>query len=324
MAMPKTARGRAWISLVRKYGGVIPAARAWRKMKSKPGYADNPGNPKGYIKVRGKKRKITRYVRRRKSGQIKSFHPPKSWKRAHSKRKGSHRRKGGILRRIKRIFANPPARRSGHRRLSVFNNPAVGIMQSIQRSINVDTLVTVSTQVASFGGVLAASKFVTSKVAFLNNAIGRVAATLLSAVGLSYLANMLVPRLAGEVMRMGLFATGYRGLTELVPAEKRAAFPMPLLSGMGDASEEAFKRAIEGEIINRMRRSGAAGVGAYLTAGEADRAGMGQGSYFIQPAGVHEYVEPAGQGAYLTAGEAERAGMGEVLEFSRGNMAERF
>lgn len=230
------------------------------------------------------------------------------------------------------------AYRNRRRSYRLSRNPIAEIAARVESVFTSEGLGTLLQGLAGMAGSLAGAQFFTTSIMpVAHTPIGRILSTFGVAVLGSLVMDRVVPGSGRRFLTGGLLATGYRALSELVPAEKKADFPIPLLAGMGaEPGEEAFRKAIESEILKELRAPAGGGV-----------SGMGQ-SYWIDPAGVEQYyVQPAGMqaymtkseartaapetspslGAYITAMEAEKSGvqgMGMYDEFSGAFSPERF
>lgn len=190
-------------------------------------------------------------------------------------------------------------------------------MSSIKDVVSVDAVKTAVAGLAGFGGALGIPQAVLSSTEAWKNPWIRVGASLLTTALLGVVVNYVTKdrELVKTAITGGLVATGWRGLSEAVPADKKASFPIPLLAGMGDAASDNFRRAIEQEIVQQLNQNG---VSAYLTPGQADRAQVQMNGY------------RRNMGAYLTPGQVDRAqgfalsGMGRADEFDTKSIAERF
>lgn len=261
--------------------------RGW--FRSRAGYRGTRSRRQGRRRLYSHPTKATVRSRRRRRRTF--ANPPRSRRRRHYRRNGPRRR----------------SYRHGNRR-RVMDNPAAGAMNIFKDMFSVDTVKSMVLGLLGFGTALALPQMVLSQVElYRTQPIVRVLAPLvvtgLAAALVGFVTkdkNMIKTTLTG-----GLVATGWRALSEVVPAEKKPTFPIPLLAGMGDAQSEAFRKAIEGEILKQLN---AEGVSGYLTPGQVENA-----------------VRQGGMSAYLTPGQVERAtGMGARDEFSPRAMAERF
>jgi hypothetical protein len=170
----------------------------------------------------------------------------------------------------------------------LLDNPLAAITSRLEEVFSAEGIGDLLQGMAGFGGSLFLERLLTTKViTAIASPVGRIAATFVSGIALSTVSEYLIPHSAKKVFAGSLLATGWRALSEIVPAADKATFPVPLLAGMG-AGEEAFKKAIEHEILKQMR---------------------GGVSDYIEPAGINEYFPPAGMDAYLTTAEAERAAL---------------
>ena len=310
---PKTSRGRAWMKLVRRHG-VMGASRRWGR------HADNPRrsrrrNPLWRSKVSGrfKGRRPGRLLHRI-SGGMGWRNPPmtNTWF-GQPRRHRFAALKGW---RGRRRYRNNPRR---HRRsIRLRDNPVASIASRIEEAFSQEGIGDFLQGLVGFGGSLAGSQLITTQmIKDANTPLGRIISTLGTGLILSALSGYVSPKAPKRVFFGALLATGYRALSEVVPAEKKATFPLPLLAGMGEDTD--FRKVVEAEILKNLR---ARGVSGYLPP-----AGLAN---YRRPAGMDAYLtesEAAGMGAYLTESEAAGlvpSGVGYADEFSGGDAPERF
>ena len=252
---------------------------------------------------RGRKaRKYTANPRRRRARRN-----ARGWFKSPGKYKGYR-----VMKR--RYSANPRRRRSGGRRRYSMN-PAATLMGTVKEVFSTESVQTIIAGRAGFGGALALPQAALSGWSMYNgseiqNKVVRVAssgvATALLATAAAYFTKDR--QIVRNVITGGLIATGWRGVSEAVPADKKSSFPIPLLSGMGDAQSDAFRTAIEAEIVKQLQSEGVSG---YLTLDQARRAGM---------AGMGAYVTPS----ELSAATMHPVGIGVADEFDPKQARERF
>lgn len=177
---------------------------------------------------------------------------------------------------------NRPVYRRRTRRYS--SNPATALVGTFKDLISLDSLKTVITGLLGWGASLAGPQALLSTTTVWTYPAVRVLASLVatgvSAVAAGYLTKDR--EVVRNIVVGGLIGTGWRALSEVVPAASKATFPLPLLAGMGDPQTEAFKRAIEGEIQAQLKRNG---MSAYLTPRQAIAAQP-------QGMGMHGYLTP--------------------------------
>jgi len=153
-------------------------------------------------------------------------------------------------------------------------------MSQLKDVFSVKSVQTIIAGLVGFGGALALPQIAaqTLKVELYNkaDATGSVVRVLSSGVAtglLAFAAGWLTKdsTVVKTVTIGGLIATGWKGLSEMVPADQKAKFPIPLLAGygMGDSQSDAFRRAIEAEIVKQI---GNEGVSGYATPEEVQRA----------------------------------------------------
>lgn len=185
-----------------------------------------------------------------------------------------------------------------------------------------------------FGSVIPLSRFITNNV--LPNAwvtpdtmsYWKVGSTLGTTVLGTALMGLVTKdsKMTSRFLAGGLLATLWQGLSEFLPATAKAYIPT-----LGAPGSDAFRQAIEKEVLKELRGGG---VHGYLQA-----AGTEGVSTYLTPAGI-QYLPAAGTEAYLTEVNANRAesGMGAYLtevnseraqaglgdEFSRTALPEQF
>ena len=229
-----------------------------------------------------RRRKYAMNPRPRRSHRRRTRRNARGW----YKTKGGY--KGGVSRvvRRRRRYAMNPRRRS--RRYSA--NPSATIMGQLKDIFSVKSVQTIFAGLIGFGGALALPQMAASAVKldlyFKADAQGSVVRVLSSGVAtglLAFATGWLTKDrdMVKTVTIGGLIATGWKVLSEMVPADKKATFPIPLLAGMGDSQSEAFRRAIEAEIVKQIGVEGyatqdqiarAVGVSGYATPAQLERA----------------------------------------------------
>lgn len=193
-----------------------------------------------------------------------------------------------------------------------------------------DTMETLFHLGLGFGSVIPLSRLVIKNLipTLGDTAYGRVGGTL----GVTLLGTALAglvskdSKLTSRYLAGGLLATLWQGLTEFLPVEAKAYIPT-----LGAPESDAFRRAIEKEVLKELRgggvhgymqAAGTEGVTTYMTPA---------GIEYLRPAGAEAYLTEvnasraeAGLGAYLTEVGAERAQAGLGDEFSRTALPEQF
>lgn len=305
-------------------------------------------NPRGYVKVGRRWRKITKYARRhkrgRRRGQIRGYRLPRTYRkrRRHARRNPGHDDNPRRGHRHHRHARHNPRRRRYYRRnparsYRLASDPIGAIKAALSEAFSMDTLEALFHTGLGFGGVAIGGRLLYRKVipSLGESALGRVGVM----AGTTVLGTALMgfvtknKALTTRFLAGGLLATLWQGLSEILPESAKEFVPT-----LGDAPEtEEFRRAIEKEVLKELRGGG---VQEYMAPAGAE--GI---SEYIQPAGIQEtYLRPAGQETYLTQVQGEEATMGSFLtssevervearpsgvgeafdEFSRVSMAERF
>lgn len=271
-------------------------------------------NPSGYIKVgRRKWRKITKYAKRRRRGsrrgQIRGFSFPKRYRRSRRRRVHSNPVVVSNPRRRRRARRNPYRRHSrrAYRNpgasIRLSSDPIQAIKNALMSAFSMDTVETLVHMGVGFGGALTVGKWLYQQPWMPATAgtapFVQVGSTFISAAVLTGLSALLKnPRLTARMLTGGLFATLWQGLSVAVQGTPVQSY-IPTLSGSPET--DAFRRAIEGEVLKELRGGG---VHGYLRA-----AGSEGVSTYLQPAGI-SYLRPAGAEAYLTQVNTERANAG--------------
>jgi hypothetical protein len=305
-------------------------------------------NPSGFIKVgRRKWRKITKYATRRRRGsrrgQIRGFHFPKRYRRSRRRRVHSNPVVVANPRRHRRARRNPSRRSYRHVRRNpsasyrLSSDPVSAIKNALMSAFSMDTVETVLQMGVGFGGSLTMTKlgiqqFWPTGVPVPSYAPPMI--TILSTALLTGASSLLKnPKLSARILTGGLFAALWQGFSAAVQGTPVQMY-VPTLSGSPET--DAFRKAIEAEVLKELKGGG---VHGYLPA-----AGAEGFSTYLQPAGI-SYLRPAGSEAYLTSFNTKQAnaGMGAYLtqvntekanagmghdggedEFSRRGMPEKF
>jgi hypothetical protein len=203
-------------------------------------------------------------------------------------------------------------------------NPAGTLMSTMKDIFSVKSLQTVLYGFGGFAGALGIPQFFLSQTTWWAQPVVRTLAPVVTTGILATLAwYALGDRDAVRtVVTGGLVASGWRAVSEVVPASQKASFPIPLLAGLGDAQSDAFRRAIEGEIVRQLQSEG---LSAYATVDEIRRLGMnGMGAY----ATVSDMTRAAdGQSGFHGLPQPRTlmpSGVGFADEFDPKTMRERF